>query len=42
MHYHDGADIGGYHFSAGQSKRIRWSLATDAQQGYGIWSQSET
>ncbi len=43
MHVHEGQDLAmGYFFTSGQGNRIRWSLATDTVNGYGIWSLAET
>ena len=41
MHWHAGADLASYHFTAGQGKRIRWALATDILQGQGYWSVAQ-
>ncbi len=43
MHVHEGQDLQmGYFLTEGQGRRIRWSLATDAVNNYGIWSLAET
>ncbi len=39
MHWHPGDDLSdGYYFSPGQGKRMRWVIATDIIQNYGIYS----
>jgi len=43
MHVHEGQDIAiPYQLSQGQGKRIRWSIALDATNNYGIWSLAKT